>query len=214
MGPRMGALDNISRAERDALDASAMQRILEGDEAALEELYDRHAPLMLGVARKIVRADDDAEDVVHDAFVAVVERADQFRPDRGSFVAWLLTAVRNLALDRVRRRVRRAQITQDELRYEPGEPVPDPEALSWLEHRRAVVTAALARIPEPQRRTLEVAFFEGLTYPEIAERDGVPLGTVKSRAARALNALRAMLEGLDGLERGDGGSPDDPEEQG
>ena len=172
-----------------------MQRLKEGDESALQELYDRHAPLMLGVARKIVRADEEAEDVVHDAFIAVVERADQFNPMRGSFVAWLLTTVRNLALDRARRRIRRAQITQEELRHEPSEPVADPEALSWLEHRRVAVLAALARIPEAQRRTLEVAFFEGLSYPEIADRDGVPLGTVKSRAARALSALRAALEG-------------------
>jgi RNA polymerase sigma-70 factor, ECF subfamily len=191
----MGAGDDISRAERDARDSAAMQRLKEGDESALEELYDRHAPLMLGVARKIVRADEEAEDVVHDAFVAVVERADQFNPARGSFVAWLLTTVRNLALDRARRRIRRAQITQDELRHEPSEPVADPEALSWLEHRRVAVLAALARIPEAQRRTLEVAFFEGLSYPEIADRDGVPLGTVKSRAARALSALRTALEG-------------------
>jgi RNA polymerase sigma-70 factor (ECF subfamily) len=191
----MGAGENISRAERDALDADAMQRILAGDDAALSELYDRHAPFVLGVALKIVRDQNDAEDVVHDAFIAIVERADQFRPERGSLIAWLVTAVRNLALDRARRRTRRAQITDEELRHEPSEPVLDPEALSWLEHRRAAVIAALARVSEAQRRTLEVAFFEGLSYPEIAEREGVPLGTVKSRAARALAALRAALEG-------------------
>ena len=191
----MGAGENISRAERDALDADAMQRILAGDDSALSELYDRHAPFVLGVALKIVHDQNDAEDVVHDAFIAIVERADQFRPERGSLIAWLVTAVRNLALDRARRRTRRAQITDEELRHEPSEPVLDPEALSWLEHRRAAVIAALARVSDAQRRTLEVAFFEGLSYPEIAEREGVPLGTVKSRAARALAALRAALEG-------------------
>ena len=174
---------------------SAMQRILAGDDSGLAELYDRHAPLVFGVALKIVRDQSEAEDVVHDAFVAIVERADQFRPERGSVVAWLVTTVRNLALDRARRRARRAQITDEELRHEPVEPVPDPEALSWLEKRRAAMVAALDRVPEAQRRTLEIAFFEGLSYPEIAEREGVPLGTVKSRAARALAALRAALEG-------------------
>jgi RNA polymerase sigma-70 factor (ECF subfamily) len=191
----MGAAETISRAERDALDAGAMQRILAGDDSGLAELYDRHAPFVLGVALKIVRDQNEAEDVVHDAFIAIVERADQFRPERGSLIAWLVTTVRNLALDRARRRTRRAQIMDEELRHEPNEPVPDPEALSWLEHRRVVVVAALARVPEAQRRTLEIAFFEGLTYPEIAEREGVPLGTIKSRAARALAALRAALEG-------------------
>jgi RNA polymerase sigma-70 factor, ECF subfamily len=201
----MGAGENISRAERDALDAGAMQRILAGDDSALSELYDRHAPFVLGVALKIVRDQNDAEDVVHDAFIAIVERADQFRPERGSLIAWLVTVVRNLALDRARRRTRRAQITDEELRHEPSDPVLDPEALSWLEHRRAAVLAALARVSDAQRRTLEVAFFEGLSYPEIAEREGVPLGTVKSRAARALAALRAALEG--DLQAADEGLP-------
>ena len=191
----MGGQENLSRAERDALDAAAMARILTGDDSGLSELYDRHAPFVLGVALKILRDQNEAEDVVHDAFVAVVERADQFRPERGSLIAWLCTTVRNLALDRGRRRVRRSQITDEELRHEPVEPVPSPEALSWLEHRRAAVAAALGRISEAQRRTLEVAFFEGLSYPEIAEREGVPLGTVKSRAARALAALRVALDG-------------------
>jgi RNA polymerase sigma-70 factor (ECF subfamily) len=191
----MSGGEDLSRAERDALDASAMAKILAGDDSGLEELYDRHAPFVLGVALKILRDPGEAEDVVHDAFVAVVERADQFRPERGTVIAWLVTTVRNLALDRARRRTRRAQITDEELRHEPVAPVLDPESISWLTQRRDAVVAALSRVSPAQRRTLEVAFFEGLSYPEIAEREGVPLGTVKSRAARALAALRAALEG-------------------
>jgi len=204
----MSAAEKQSRAERDALDAGAMARILDGDDSAVAELYDRHAAFVFGVALKIVRDHDEAEDVVHDAFIAVVERADQFKPERGSLVAWLVTTVRNLSLDRARRRTRRAQITDEELRHEPADAVMDPESLAWLEHRRLIVLAALDRVPEAQRRTLEIAFFEGLTYPEIAEREGVPLGTVKSRAARALAALRAALEG--DLEPGSGGSHPPP----
>jgi RNA polymerase sigma-70 factor, ECF subfamily len=205
----MAAVDQPSRAERDALDASAMARLLARDYSALAELYDRHAPFVLGVALKIVRDQHDAEDVVHDAFVAVAERAHQFKPDRGSVIAWLVTTVRNLALDRARRRTRRAQITDDELRHEPGEASTDPEALAWIGQRRVAVLAALDRIPPAQRRTLEIAFFEGLSYPEIAEREGVAVGTIKSRAARALAALRAALEG--DLEGGDPVAPDGDE---
>lgn len=186
---------DMSRAERDAADADAMRRIRAGDDAALGELYDRYAALTLGLALKIVREQGEAEDVVHDAFIAIVERADQFHPERGSVVAWLVTTVRNLSLDRARRRVRRAQITDDELRHEPAEPIADPESLSWLERDRRAVRGALARLSAAQRATLETAFFEGLTYPEIAEREKIPLGTVKSRAARALAALRAALDG-------------------
>jgi RNA polymerase sigma-70 factor (ECF subfamily) len=171
-----------------------MDRIRAGDEAAIGELYDRYASVALGLALKIVRDRVEAEDVVHDAFIAVVERAGQFQSDRGSVVSWLVTTVRNLALDRTRRRARRAQITDEELRHEPAEPVADPEILSWLERDRQAVRRALSTLAPPQRSTLEIAFFEGLTYPEIAARDGVPLGTVKSRAARALAALRAALD--------------------
>jgi RNA polymerase sigma-70 factor, ECF subfamily len=191
----MTSIEGPSRAERDALDAEAMRRIREGDEAAIGELYDRYSPVALGMALKIVRDEGEAEDVVHDAFVAVVERADQYRPERGSVVAWLVTTVRNLALDRARRRIRRAQITDDELRHEPAEPIADPELLSWLEAERRAVRKALDALSPAQRSTLEIAFFEGLSYPEIAERESVPLGTVKSRAARALAALRAVLDG-------------------
>jgi len=190
----MAALEPKSRAERDALDEAALKRVLSGDDSGLEELYDRHAPFAVGVAIRILHEQTDAEDVVHDAFVAIVERAHQFRADRGTVVAWLVTTVRNLAVDRARRRSRRAQITDEELRHEPIDPIPDPESLAWLAHRHVAVTAALEKISPSQRQTLETAFFEGLSYPEIAEREGVPLGTVKSRAARALAALRAALD--------------------
>lgn len=197
----MSAGEQPNRAERDALDARAMRRICEGDDAGVAELYDRYAPVALGMALKIVREQNEAEDVVHDAFIAIVERADQYRADRGSVVAWLITTVRNLALDRARRRLRRAQIMEDDLRHEPITPVADPESLSWIERERAAVRDALEKLSDSQRATLHIAFFEGLSYPEIAERENVPLGTVKSRAARALSALRAALDGtldLDG----------------
>ncbi len=191
------AFDVQSRSERDALDILAMKRICAGEDAAVADLYDRHAPMALGLALKILRDAQEAEDVVHDAFVAIVERADQYKAERGTVIAWLVTTVRNLALDRTRRRTRRAQITEEELRHEPSEPVLDPESLSWAVREREAVRGALGKLSAAQRQTLEIAFFEGLSYPEIAEREKIPLGTVKSRAARALSALRAALEGVE-----------------
>lgn len=171
-----------------------MRRICAGEHVAVAELYDRYGEAALAVALKIVRDPGEAEDLVHDGFVTVVQRADQFHPERGSVAAWLITTVRNLALDRARRRARRAQIAQVTLSHEPIEPPPDPEILAELGRDRVRIQAALTRLSEAQRATLEIAFFEGLSYPEIAEREGVPLGTVKSRAARALAALRAALD--------------------
>ena len=191
----MSVDEHPNRAPRDAEDAILMARIRAGDDSALAVLYDRYVTLALGMALKIVHDQNEAEDVVHDAFIAVVERADQFRAERGSLVAWLVTMVRNLALDRARRRTRRAQILDDEVRHEPPQPVLDPEQISWLSREREAVRAAMSKLSDSQRATLEIAFFEGLSYPEIAARENVALGTVKSRAARALGALRAALDG-------------------
>jgi RNA polymerase sigma-70 factor (ECF subfamily) len=178
-------------------DAELLRRLAEGDVSAVAELYDRHAGILLALALRIVRSRSEAEDVVHDAFVLVGERAGQYVPDRGSVGAWLVTLVRNLSIDRTRRRQRRGAIARDVLAHDTeahGAPRPtDPEAQVFGAADRDRVRRALASLPDAQRATLEIAFYGGLTYAEIAAREGVPLGTVKSRAARALAALRAAL---------------------
>ncbi len=186
-----------SRADRDRADAQAMERLRSGDTSAIAELYDRHGGTAFGLALKILREEGEAEDVVHDAFVAVVQRVDQYHPERGTVAAWLVTTVRNLALDRTRRKIRRAQIVDAELKHEPNEAPRDPEHALYAERERDRVRRAMSSLPAAQRETLEIAFFEGLSYPEIAARENVPLGTIKSRAARALHALRAVLEELE-----------------
>jgi RNA polymerase sigma-70 factor (ECF subfamily) len=184
----------LTRAERDILDLAAITRLVAGDETALAELYDRYAGVALGLAARIVGVRSEAEDVVHDAFVALTERACQYKPERGAVATWILTTIRNLSIDRARGRSRQREIINEELALEPQAPSDDPEETSGLAQDGRLVRAALAKLNEAQRSTLEDAFFEGLSYPEIAERRGVPLGTVKSRATRALSALRAILE--------------------
>jgi RNA polymerase sigma-70 factor (ECF subfamily) len=164
-----------------------------GDVRAVGELYDRYSPTLFPIALRIVRDRSEAEDVVHDAFVAVNERAGQYAADRGSVIAWLVTLVRNLSIDRTRRRERRGALARDVLPHEPPASVRDPERLTSDASEREKIRRALGSLPEAQRQTLEVAFFEGLSYPEIAARENVPLGTIKSRAARALSALRDAL---------------------
>jgi RNA polymerase sigma-70 factor, ECF subfamily len=180
-----------------ATDVELVRRIAGGDLLAVAALYDRHARLLLAVSLRIVRQRSEAEDVVHDAFVVVGERAGQYVPERGAVGAWMVTLVRNLSIDRTRRRDRRGAIARDVLAHDPGVitstgPL-DPETQAAGAADRERVRQALAALPEVQRATLETAFYEGLTYAEIAEREGVPLGTIKSRAARALAALRQAL---------------------
>ncbi|HEY2517294.1 MAG TPA: sigma-70 family RNA polymerase sigma factor [Polyangiaceae bacterium] len=175
-------------------DVELLRRIGLGDAAAIGELYDRYAAVLFPLALRIVRDRAEAEDVVHDAFVTVADRATQFAPDRGTVVAWLVTLARNLSIDRTRRRERRGTLAREVLAHEPVAPVESPESQIAAASERAKIRRALATLPEAQRTTLEIAFFEGLTYPEIAEREKVPLGTIKSRAARALASLREALE--------------------
>jgi RNA polymerase sigma-70 factor (ECF subfamily) len=174
-------------------DAELLRRIGAGDVDAVGALYDRYASTLFPLALRIVRDRAEAEDLVHDAFVTVSDRAAQYSPERGSVVAWLVTLVRNLSIDRMRRRERRGALGRDVVAFEPAAVVGSPEDLTVVADERARVRRALASLPEAQRATLEVAFFEGLTYAEIAAREKVPLGTIKSRAARALMALREAL---------------------
>ena len=179
-----------------ATDAELIARITAGDSGAVAELYDRFAPMLFPMVLRVVRDKAEAEDILHDAFVAVSERATLYVPARGSVVAWLVTLVRNLAIGR---RARRSALAQRDALEAPLSAVESPEEALAEARASGAVRRALASLPEVQRQTLEIAFYEGLSYPEIADREGVPLGTVKSRAARALQALREALakEGMD-----------------
>jgi RNA polymerase sigma-70 factor, ECF subfamily len=182
----------------DATDVDVLGRLAAGDGQAIAILYNRYAGVLLPLALRIVRDRAEAEDIIHDAFVAVGIRASQYTAERGTVAAWLVTLVRNLSIDRTRRRDRRGTLVRKVLAHEPVEKVADPEGLTADAAERSRVRRALQSLPEAQRKTLEIAFFEGLSYPEIAEREGVPLGTIKSRAARALASLREALD-KDGL---------------
>ena len=175
-------------------DGELIRRIGAGEVRAVGVLYDRYGSMLMPLALRIVRDRAEAEDVIHDAFIAVSERAGQYAPERGSVAAWLVTLVRNLCIDRTRRRDRRGVLAREVIAHEPREPQEDPEALTAGAAERFKIRKALSSLPEAQRLTLEVAFFEGLSYPEIAARESVPLGTIKSRAARALAALRDALQ--------------------
>ena len=176
-------------------DARLADRIRSGDAEALGELYDRYASNALATALRVVGGRDEAEDVVHDAFVAVWRKIDRFDAERGSLRGWLMTVVRNRAIDRVR--ARRTTVDVDDaderslLRTGPNPTWED--ALGRL--NADVLRAALADLPAEQRRALELAYFEGYTYREVAELTGVPPGTANGRLRLALSKLRDSLSG-------------------
>ena len=178
-----------------AADSSLVQRMVAGDERALGELYDRHGRVMYALAQAILGEPADADEVVVDTFGQAWRGAAQFDPARGTVGAWLATIARTRALDLVRARGRRSRALEraswlaDGALHEPA----DRDA-ERAEARR-LVTGALAGLPEPQRRAIELAYFGGLSQSEIAATLGEPLGTVKTRIRSGMTKLRELLGG-------------------
>ncbi len=177
----------------EAADAEVLRAIQRGDQEAVAVLYDRYGGIAYGLAFRITNDGTLAEDVVQEAFLSVWRQAARFDPDRGYVRSWLLTIVHHKAVDCVRRRAGRAERGlpdgPDEFIATRGRP----EEIAEWSMEAAAVREAVQRIPDDQRRTVEMAYFEGITHVEIAERMGVPLGTVKSRLRIGLEKMRDYL---------------------
>ena len=174
-------------------DIVLVDAIRSGDTAALGELYDRYAAVALAVASRVVGAQGEAEDVVHDSFVAVWRKIGRFDAARGSLRSWLLTIVRNRALDRVRARRTAVDIDDaDERSLLRTGPNPTWEG-ALVRMRAADVRNAMVELPEEQRHAVELAYFAGYSYREVAELTGVAPGTANGRLRLALRKLRAAL---------------------
>lgn len=182
---------------REEVDTALLQRVARGDRQAFAELYDRFSPPLYGTALRIVREPAEAQDVVHDAFMTLWEKASTFDASRGNPFAWAVTLVRNRSIDRVRMRRRRAELLADSLPDELGY-TNDADGISGADRAASgdearAVRAAVAALPAEQQRALELAFFSGLTQEEIARTLREPLGTVKARIRRGLIKLRDIL---------------------
>lgn len=175
-------------------DDALVLRIRAGEADALDTLYGRYGRLAFALAYRVVNSPEAAEDVVQDAFLTVWRRAESYQPGRGSVRAWLLTVVRNRAIDMLRARESRPKVvaTLDDISsLTAGDDDPADAALRGVE--ASAVREALASLPTEQREVVELAYFSGLSYPEVAERTGAPLGTVKSRMRLAMERLRGLL---------------------
>jgi RNA polymerase sigma-70 factor, ECF subfamily len=177
-------------AAREPSDEQVLEAVGRGDDDALGVLYDRFGRLAFRLAFRILRDRALAEDAVQDAFLAVWRSADAYKRERAKPSTWILTVVHRRAVDIVRREQNR--------RGEPLEVAPEPvsgpaDEDAVLRDRRAAVQAALTELPDDQRQALELAYYGGLTQSELAERLGVPLGTVKSRMFAGLGRLRELL---------------------
>lgn len=188
----LGAIISASDVRR--ADLESIASIARGDRLALAALYDRHSRLVYSLAFRILRDTGDAEEVVQDVFTQVWRQSARYDPSRGNLAAWLATLTRSRAIDRLRRRHARPDAI--------GEPVDAGSVVDPAERaddqllsssRAATVRAAMDELPFVQRTAIELAFFEGLTYVEVAQRLETPIGTIKTRIRQGLLTLRDRL---------------------
>jgi len=197
LSPMAASAGGAVGSEEAARDAAIVARMAAGDEAALGELYDRSVDAVIALVARIVRDVPEAEEVVEVVFWQAWQQAGRFTADRGTVGAWLLAMARSRSLDRLRSlRRRRDEQPADESIFERQPAAGDPLSNLDASDRAAQVIGALQRLPVEQREVLELAYFEGLSQTEIAERLALPLGTVKTRARLALRKLRDRLDAL------------------
>lgn len=179
------------RAQLKASDAMLVARIVQRDESALAALYDRYAGMLSSVLNRILRDTQAAEEILQDIFYQLWRNAAQFDPQRGSLPGWLMVIARHRAISRLRRRNPAA-----------GEELVENTVILPATLENAVVQqellgkvkSAMENLPQEQRATLELAYYEGLTHSEIAARTGDPLGTVKTRLRTAVETLKRNLQ--------------------
>lgn len=183
-------------------DEQLMAQLVAGDTSALEALYDRYAPMVMGLALRIIQESAAAEEVVQEVFWRVWKHRAKFRDERGKFSTWLFAITRNIAIDRWRRLAHNPTVRLDDpegsgsfLYYwaDPDVNVAE-KAFDEILHRQ--VRAAIAALPEEQSQVILLAYFRGMTRQEISEALQAPLGTVHTRARLALQKLRSLLVGL------------------
>lgn len=180
-------------------DVDLIERAAGGDARALEILYDRYSRVVYSFALRIIGDPQIAEELLQEVFFRAWQQGGSFRANRGTFVTWLLSITHNMAIDEVRKRRRRPQKSDNDDPETVLAGVPDTgqdiEEEVWLGSLRETIGAALSTLPPAQREAVELAYFQGLTQREIAERLGEPLGTIKTRMRLGMQKLRDVLEG-------------------
>lgn len=170
-------------------DVQLLNRIAAGDQEAFAAFYDRHAPAVFGMLMRLLPQRGDAEDALQEAFSQVWRQARNYDAARGAPLAWLLMLARSRGVDLLRRQRSRSDLPTS------AEALTWPDAALAVEQSElaALVRSALTQLPEEQRSALCLAFYNGLTYEQVANQQAVPLGTVKTRIRLAMGRLRHLL---------------------
>ncbi len=193
MAPRQRAAVDIDESTSvDPAIEELQQRFSDGDETALAEAYGRWARLVRTIALRSLGGDDDAaDDITQAVFVSAWRSRHTYRPDQGSLSGWLIAITRRRIADLHASNARQRRILDQATQYAETNPVDSPvDAVT----DRVLIADEIANLGQPQRRIMELAFYQDLTHNQIASLTGVPLGTVKSHIRRSLNKLRHRLE--------------------
>lgn len=175
-------------------DVELLHAIARGDEGALARLYDAYRVILFGLLVRILNSREEAEDILQEVFVQVWRRAKDFDEQRGRPFTWLVTLARSRAIDRLRQLGARQRLAAGAAQeQEHAESVSDALTDAVRAEQQTVVRRALAELPEDQRHTLVLAYFDGLTQSEIAAKLNAPLGTIKTRMRSGMIKLRALL---------------------
>lgn len=172
---------------------AALTRCARGDQRALKQIYDQEAARLLGVALRIVRRREIANEVVHDAFLQIWQKASTFDAARGSGRGWIYTVVRHRALNHLRDDTRETELDSEAIEQIPDSADDPLQSLERLSSEHAI-RRCLESLDETKRTSVMLAFVDGYTHEQVAQRLSTPLGTVKSWIRRGLAALKACLE--------------------
>lgn len=177
-----------------AEEVELMAQVADGDERALEDIYNRYAGMLKALILRVVKDYGEAEEILQEVFIQAWRQADRYNSGRASVSTWLALIARSRSIDRVRTRKVVAR-TVANAQQEKGDEHQSPEGVADVlnQERREKLAEALEGLPVEQRTVLELAFYKGLTQREISEREDIPLGTVKTRTLLAMNKLRKAL---------------------
>ncbi|HKH46706.1 MAG TPA: sigma-70 family RNA polymerase sigma factor [Thermoanaerobaculia bacterium] len=193
--PETGSITTQNGSAATVTDGALLRLVADRRPEALTALYDRHAPHLLALARRILGTAGEAEDVVQEVFVHVWNSSSRYDPSRSSVSTWLVLITRSRAIDRLRHRQVVDRSHEAAHRDVPPEEHASPDGVEAVltRERRERVRRELENLPPEQRQVLEMAFYDGLSQTEIAERADLPLGTVKTRTLLAMKKLRSAL---------------------
>lgn len=169
-----------------------LARVALGDKIAFDAIYERTCAKLFGVCLRILNDREDAEDAVHECYINVWRRAEQYARSKASPIAWMCAIARNASIDRLRKR--RESTTDLDEAFELADDRPSPQDAAVFASNQRALMACLEELEDPKATAVRTAFLSGHTYAELAEAMGTPLGTVKSWIHRGLQQLKACLE--------------------